>query len=117
MVWVAAAVVALAGCDGKRLPDPSMVDTARIEVKKLAFEAYPSWSMAHPDKACPAKLEELLEYTALKDLDDPWGHVYEMGCGRSLPPGARGLAVWSDGPDGKSGTCDDLQSWDDQHAC
>ena len=32
--------------------DPK-VDETKIVVQKLAFEAYPQWAMAHPDKACP----------------------------------------------------------------
>ena len=39
--------------------------------------------------------------------DDPWGHPYEY-----LSPGQHGpYDLWSDGPDGVSGTRDDIQSW------
>ena len=39
--------------------------------------------------------------------DDPWAHRYEY-----LSPGPHGpYDLWSDGPDGVSGTQDDIQSW------
>jgi general secretion pathway protein G len=85
---------------------------ARMAIEKYAFEAFPSWSAAHPDKACPDKLEDLNEYTNSKDIKDPWGNPYKMLCGPNLPAGAKGLAVISNGEDGKEGTSDDLKSWD-----
>ena len=90
----------------------SKVDIAKATVKKYAFEAYPSWSAAHPDKSCPDKLEDLNEYMNNKDINDPWGHPYKMMCGQNLPAGAKGLAVMSDGEDGKEGTTDDVKSWE-----
>jgi hypothetical protein len=42
---------------------------------------------------------------------DPWGHPYRMACGANLPPGAKYIAVWSVGPDGQTGTADDVTSW------
>lgn len=86
-------------------------DIASATVKKYAYEAYPSWSAAHPDKGCPEKLEELNEYMNNKDIKDPWGGMYKMYCGASLPAGAKGLAVSSPGEDGKEGTADDIKSW------
>jgi prepilin-type N-terminal cleavage/methylation domain-containing protein len=90
----------------------SKVDIAKATVKKYAFEAYPSWSAAHPDKACPERLEDLNEYMNNKDLKDPWNGQYKMLCGQQLPPGAKGLAVMSSGEDGKDGTTDDIKSWE-----
>lgn len=90
----------------------SLTDTASLTVKSYAFEAYPSWAQANPSKACPDKLEELNEFMNRKDVNDPWGTPYRMACGSSLPPGARGLAVTSAGPDGKDGTDDDVRSWE-----
>ena len=89
----------------------SKIDLAKIEVRKYAFEAYPSWSASNPDKACPAKLADLAELTNA-ELVDPWGHAYKMMCGKDLPKGAKGLAVSSPGPDGKPGTADDIKSWE-----
>ena len=86
-------------------------DVAAATVKKYAYEAYPSWSAAHPDKGCPDKLEDLNEYMNNKDIKDPWGNNYKMMCGQSLPAGAKGLAVMSNGEDGKEGTADDVKSW------
>jgi hypothetical protein len=86
-------------------------DVASMTTKKYAFEAYPVWSQAHPDQACPARLEELNEYMNNKDIKDPWGNDYKMFCGPSLPAGAKGLAAMSNGEDGKEGTPDDIKSW------
>jgi general secretion pathway protein G len=87
-------------------------DIARATVKKYAFEAYPSWAAAHPDKSCPDKLEDLNEYMNNKDIKDPWGFQYKMLCGPNLPAGAKGIAVTSPGEDGKEGTGDDVKSWE-----
>lgn len=90
----------------------SKVDIAKATAKKYAFEAYPSWSAAHPNSACPEKLEDLNEYMNNKDTKDPWGGSYKMLCGQNLPPGAKGIAVTSPGEDGKEGTADDIKSWE-----
>ena len=86
-------------------------DIAKATVTKYAYEAYPSWSAAHPDKGCPDKLEDLNEYMNNKDIKDPWGQDYKLFCGPNLPAGAKGLAVMSSGEDQKEGTADDVKSW------
>jgi hypothetical protein len=87
-------------------------DAAGLVVKKYAYEAFGEWSQAHPDKACPDKLEDLAQYMDTRDINDPWGHPYRMFCGQNLPAGAKGgLAVMSSGPDGREGTDDDIKSW------
>lgn len=87
-------------------------DVASLAVKKYAYEAYGEWSQAHPDKACPDKIEDLDQYMDTKHTTDPWGHPYRMFCGQNLPAGAKGgLAVMSVGPDGQDGTSDDIKSW------
>jgi general secretion pathway protein G len=85
---------------------------ASATVKKYAFDAYPQWAASHPDKSCPANLEDLNEYMNNKDIKDPWGNPYKMLCGPNLPPGAKGIAVMSAGEDGKEGTPDDIKSWE-----
>jgi hypothetical protein len=95
---------------GTAAADPH-VDEAKIVVQKFAFEAFPSWAAAHPAKACPAKLADLLEYTDRKDIKDPWKHDLKMFCGANVPAGAKGLAIQSAGPDGKLDTADDIKSW------
>ncbi len=95
----------------------SKVKTTAIKVNKYAFEAYPSWSAAHPDKGCPAQLSDLNEYMNGDDTNDSWERPIKMMCGQNLPPGAKGIAVMSAGEDGKEGTCDDIESWDPKHAC
>ena len=86
--------------------------TARMEVKQYAYQAYPQWAAAHADQECPARLDELNEFTNRKDIQDPWQHDYKMYCGTTLPPQAKGLAASSLGPDGTDRTGDDLRSWD-----
>ncbi len=89
-------------------------DTARTVSKQLANEAYTMWARNNPSKGCPAGWEELIkdEYTNLKEAKDPWGNEYVMYCGENVPEGARGFAVMSAGADGKSGTDDDIKSWE-----
>jgi general secretion pathway protein G len=95
-----------------RMFGESKGDIAAATVKKYAFEAYPSWSAAHPDKSCPDKLGDLNEYMNEDNVNDSWGHALKMFCGPSLPAGAKGLGVVSDGEDGKEGGGDDLKSWE-----
>jgi hypothetical protein len=90
--------------------DPKRVAT--LAAKVYAFEAYPQWAMQHPDKACPGALAELREFTSFESDLDPWGHPYRLMCGPSLPPGAKGVAIQSAGPDGQLDTADDVRSWD-----
>jgi IPT/TIG domain-containing protein len=90
----------------------SRADIAAVTVKKYAFEAFPQWSAAHPDKACPDRLTDLDEYMNGSPTKDPWGRDYRMLCGATLPAGARGLGVVSAGEDGKIDTADDIKSWD-----
>ena len=95
-----------------RMFGKSKVDIAQLTVKKYAYEAFGEWSQAHPDKACPDKLEDLSQYMDSKDVKDPWGTPYKMYCGQNLPAGAKGgLAVTSAGEDAKEGTDDDIKSW------
>ena len=102
----------LVGPKVMKLFGESKVDTTKMKLKQYAFEAYPSWSAAHPDKACPEKLADLNEYMNNNDSNDSWGRPLKMLCGTNLPPGAKGIAVMSSGDDGKDGTADDLKSWE-----
>jgi hypothetical protein len=116
--WIAIAALA-AACgkgDGKGKAGVSMDDLreakvkeAKLQVARLAFEAYGQWAGQNPSKACPDALSELTPYLDRPDLSDPWGNPYEMKC----DPGAKGAGVFrvlSAGPDGKIGTDDDLAS-------
>jgi hypothetical protein len=108
MAKVLLAVFILAACGkGDAPPDPKQLKTAKLAVEKLAFEEYPMWARDHPELACPASIDDLA-----KGAKDAWGNPYKMFCGANLPPGARGLAILSFGPDGKEGTPDDIKSWE-----
>ena len=87
-------------------------EVARSIAKKLAYEAYPQWSMKPSNQGkCPTT-EDLAEYVNQKaSFKDPWGNPYVIKCGGELPPGARGIAVLSKGEDGREGTKDDQVSW------
>jgi hypothetical protein len=108
--------VALTGCGSKEVMDKfqdSKRDIAKIMTNKLVVEAYPSWSMSHPDKACPDKIDELAEFLSDKNaIVDPWGHPYRFYCGASAPPNVKGAGALSLGPDGQEGTADDIKSWE-----
>ena len=93
--------------------DPAMVDKTRLLVKRLAFEAFPMWAMAHPDKNCPDTVADLLEYVDDREAVDAWKRPLKMFCGATLPPGVNGFGVRSVGPDGVDATADDLTSWQD----
>lgn len=111
---IAIALVLLAACKDKESPSQKSArrgDDAGFTVKVYAYEAYPSWAAAHPNKACPDRIEELNEYMNRSDVADPWGGSYKMVCGAALPAGAKGIAISSPGPDGKEGTPDDVKSW------
>jgi prepilin-type N-terminal cleavage/methylation domain-containing protein len=88
------------------------IETTKIKLRKYVFEAYPSWQSSHPDKACPDKLGDLNEYMNNEDSNDSWSRPLKMICGGNLPAGAKGIAVFSAGEDGKEGTADDLKSWE-----
>jgi hypothetical protein len=103
---------AIAGAFGiEKQFETSKEQLATVAAKKLAFEAFPMWAMAHPDAACPAGIDALAEYMNGTSDKDPWGNAYRMRCGAGLPEGAKGIAISSDGPDGKPDTADDLTSW------
>ena len=93
-------------------PKPEPVDKAQLTmllVRAYVDEAYPRWKAEHPDQQCPATLVEVAKYfnndVSVPVLVDPWGHTLGMICDKD------GFKVLSTGPDGKSGTDDDVRSW------
>ena len=105
------AVLLVSACSRNHAGDPKLREQAVLEVKRFAYEAYPAWARAHPEKACPTKVDELIEYATPSTRDDPWGNPYYMLCGTKLPPSARGIAIYSFGADGEDDTADDVLSW------
>jgi len=103
--------------DKPRTPPASVeskIAATRRKLHNYAYEAFPMWAVSHPDRACPDKLADLTEFLTgddTKDAKDAWDRPLTMMCGAILPPGARGIAILSNGADGKEGTEDDLRSW------
>nr|HEX4314028.1 type II secretion system protein GspG [Kofleriaceae bacterium] len=88
-------------------------DVARSAAKAIAYEAYPQWSIAHPDKQCPSSIADLASYADGSKMLDPWGNPFVFMCGPTMPPGEKGVLVVSAGEDGRSGTPDDIKSSDE----
>ena len=87
------------------------IQTTQMKLEMYAHQAFPAWSMAHPQAMCPERLADLADYANGRDAKDAWGTPIKMMCGASRPPGAHHIALVSAGPDGKEGTDDDIQSW------
>lgn len=104
--WLLALVI-VAGCN----TDAKKAKEVRDALKKYAFEAYPEWTAAHPDKECPPSLADLDEYMKPPMPTDPWGTPIKMMCGKDVPKEAKYFAVMSFGPDKQEGTADDIKSW------
>ena len=102
-------IALLIACDSRPAEDRKQL--ARLLVQKYAHEAYPQWASTHVSKLCPDKLDDLNEYMNVKKAVDPWGSELVMFCGEAVPPGAKGFAVLSLGPDKTQGTDDDVKSW------
>jgi hypothetical protein len=111
---LAFALLLLVACknDKPAHDDKDDIAKATLTAKKIAFEGYPTWSVQHPEKACPDRIDDLLSFSNLTDAKDPWGGSFSIKCGPDLPKGAKGLAAMSPGPDGKDGTADDIKSWE-----
>jgi hypothetical protein len=84
-------------------------DLTALLVRAYVEEAYPQWKAEHKGKTCPDKLDDLAHYfgqnPGVPVLEDGWGHPLQMKCDAKS-----GLAVVSLGPDGTSGTADDIHA-------
>lgn len=87
------------------------IQTTQMKLRLYANQAFPTWSLAHPEAMCPERLADLDDYMNERDAHDAWGNPIKMMCGASLPPGAHHIALVSVGPDSKEGTDDDIKSW------
>ena len=87
------------------------VKTTKLQVKKIADEAYSRWTVT-TGKACPASLSDLDKYRNDKSVDDAWGNQLIALCGDEVPQGVGSpFVVFSKGVDGKRDTDDDITSW------
>jgi hypothetical protein len=96
-------VFALAGCNKRRTQ--AQIATARLEAVQLEVSA-DTWRVQHPEAPCPTLAQLQSDKTVDRSVTgrDPWGHAYVMSCTDE------GTTVVSFGPDGKSGTADDIRS-------
>jgi hypothetical protein len=81
-----------------------------LKIMRYVYEAYPSWSASHPDRECPASVDELNDYMNTNDSQDAWGRSLELHCDaidQSSPPR---LWIRSAGEDGRFNTSDDLDN-------
>ena len=81
----------------------AQVDTAKTDTKTL-LNVIDGWRVTHSGTDCPT-VEALKTDKSLKadqNINDPWGHPYEIICS------GEGDAVTSWGPDGKKGNEDDV---------
>ena len=84
----------------------SKVKTAKIQMRKFAFEAYGQWVAQHPNKRppCPDALTDLTPFMNNDDVADPWGTPYQIKCEPSQKAGGGyDFVVISLGADGKAG--------------
>jgi hypothetical protein len=91
------------GCDSK-------TDVTHLKIMRYAYEAYPSWSAGHPDRECPASLDELNDYMNTNDAQDAWGRPLELHCDAIDRTSPHRLWVRSAGEDGRFNTSDDLDN-------
>lgn len=91
--------------------DP-VTDEVRERVRRLAYEAFATWSAENTTKWCPDHLREVARHTNETSTIDVWGHELRMACGPTKPADAPMFGVFSIGPDGREGTSDDVKSWD-----
>jgi hypothetical protein len=77
---------------------------ARTLVRELAFNAWPAWVAANPDRPCPDRLDDLGPYIGLTTVRDPWSSAFMFHC-----DGVH-FVVASAGPDGVLSNDDDIRS-------
>ena len=88
----------------------SKADLTWIQTTRLA-ENLPQWQL-RTGKECPQDLVELARLIGggSDEVLDAWGQPLRFVCAPGLP-GDKSFGVYSIGPDGESGTHDDLESW------
>jgi hypothetical protein len=89
----------------------SRADLTWIQTRQIAESWWPRWQL-QSDKVCPEKLDELARAVGAlpDDVRDSWEQPLGFVCAPGLP-GGKSFGVYSIGPDGESGTHDDLESW------
>lgn len=124
------AIVALAGSR-----DRARIDTTKLKLKAIesAMETYNAHMQRYPSeqdgglKALLVKPAEEGEGTTAsawagpylkEDPKDAWEHDfhYELQDTSAGTTGGPAFKLWSDGPDGQSGTADDIKNYKDESA-
>jgi serine/threonine protein kinase len=91
-------------------PVPAPVRDDKPELAKAnlraVLTAFTRWSPSHAGAPCPSAADLVGN---APQLDDPWGHPITVTC--TDQPAQQVIGVVSAGPDGTSGTADDIASW------
>lgn len=110
------AVNAQRGPERNAAVDRANVETTRMRVNRYAADWFTRWSMKS-DKPCPDTLLDVaraVDSTArAAETLDAWKQPLHFICGTGMPSAARGIAVYSIGPNGadENGFGDDIRSW------
>lgn len=96
----------------------SKVETTKMRVNRYTTDWYIRWNMK-AEKPCPDSLLEVARAvdTNAKESEtlDAWKQPLKFMCGDNLPAGAKGIAVYSVGENGKDEHdvpgSDDIRSW------
>ena len=84
--------------------------TTALQLYKLHNDVYPSTSEGLAVLMQPSSSPTWKEPYLEKKPIDPWKHSYEYEYPSSRA--GSGFALWSKGPDGQSGTDDDITNWE-----
>ncbi len=83
-------------------------ELATVKIRE-ALTAFTRWSPSHAGAPCPNVGDLASVDGGAHPLDDPWGHSLVITC--TDQPAGQIIGAMSMGPDGASGTVDDLVSW------
>ena len=84
---------------------------SQIELYQVTMSKFPSKLEDLWEKPSDSKLAEKWAGPYLEKLkEDPWGNPYQYSAEGKKNAGK--FDFWSNGPDGKSGTDDDIGNWD-----
>ena len=54
------------------------IQTTQMKLEMYAHQAFPAWSLAHPQAMCPDRITDLTDYANGRDANDAWGTPIKM---------------------------------------